>query len=199
MALLLCIDTALEKAFVGLCNGSHVMASLVNNEQKNHAGFVQSGIQSIMRSTGISFQQIDAVAVVNGPGSYTGLRVGLASATRDAEDASALYCPMIDARRNEVFAAVYNFFLKPLLHPQPFIIEEGSFAGLLEEQKIYFTGSGHNKCEHSLQHRNAIFTNIEYHLSHTNELAQRLYEVKQFSSIAYAEPYYTKEFFLPGK
>ena len=223
MALLLCIDTALEKAFVGLCDGALIMASLANNEQKTHAAFVQSGIQSIMQSTGVSFQQIDAVAVVNGPGSYTGLRVGLATAkgicyaankplilintlevmalaaTQEVKDASALYCPMIDARRNEVFAAIYNFFLQSVLHPQPLIIEEGGFADLLEEQKIYFSGSGHNKCKHILRHRNAFFDNIEYDLSHTNELAQRSYEEKQFAGIAYAEPFYTKEFFLPGK
>ena len=222
MAIILCVDTAGEQASVGLCNGEKIMASETSDDLKNHSAFLQTAIQKIMQAAQISFQQIEAVAVVNGPGSYTGLRVGLASAKgicyaaglplilmstlevmalaaiAEYNDKTALYCPMIDARRTEVFTAVYNFFRQPVLHPQPVIAETSRFSSWLSQQNIYFFGSGHNKCKQILAHEKAVFINIDYGITHTNELAQHLYEQKQFASIAYAEPYYTKEFYLPG-
>ncbi len=224
MALLLCIDTALETATVGLCNEKGVIDFRVHSDQKNHASFVQPAIQNIMRSSGIAFTGIDAVTVVNGPGSYTGLRVGLASAKgicysaqkplvlintlqvmakaaiEQQQDENALYCPMIDARRNEVFTAVYDASLTTLLSPQALIVEPTSFAPFLLYRNMYFFGSGHNKCEKIIVHNdNASFTTSSYTLSHINILAQHLYAKKQFEDIVYAEPFYVKEFYSPFK
>ncbi len=224
MALLLCIDTALETATVGLCNKEGIIDFLTHSEPKNHAGFVQPAIQSVLHNSQISFNEVDAVAVVNGPGSYTGLRVGLASAKgicyagqkplillntlevmakaaiEQQPYAFALYCPMIDARRNEVFTAVYNVSLQSILPPQALIVEPNSFSNLLSQNKMYFFGSGHNKCEKimGLQQK-AKFINSFYSLIHINCIAQLLYARKQFDNVAYAEPYYAKEFYSPGK
>lgn len=223
MALLLCIDTALETALVGLCRDEKIFSSETNTDQKNHAAFVQPAIQKIMNDSRVSFLDIDAVAVVNGPGSYTGLRVGLASAKgicyasgkplillntlavmatsaiQHYNDAHALYCPVIDARRNEVFAAVYDFFMKPVLPPRPLIIEESSFEKLLQKQKMIFFGSGHNKCGNIVIHENATFSDNFYTLYHINKLAQQNYLLKEFGDVAYAEPFYTKEFYMVGR
>ncbi len=220
MALLLCIDTALETASVGFCNDKKIIIAETNTDQKNHAAFVQTAMQKMMQTAQISFAEIDAVAVVNGPGSYTGLRVGLASAkgicytankpllllnTLEVmakaavdmiADNDALYCPMIDARRNEVFTAVYDFFLQPVVPPQPLIIEENSFKELLQERKAYFFGSGHNKCTLVIQHENAIYSDVNYTLRHINILAQKMYVEKRFQDVAYAEPFYIKDFYL---
>ena len=162
MALVLCIDTALETATVGVCNEESVLASAVQSDQKQGAAFVQPAIQEMLRNTSISFSQLDAVAVVNGPGSYTGLRVGLASAKgicyalnkplivintlevmavaaiKTEQNKNALYCPMIDARRNEVFTAIYDASLVCLLPPQGLIIEADSFAPWLTEPRQLF-------------------------------------------------------------
>ena len=221
MALVLCIDTAMETASVGLCSADEIIGSLISADQKNHAAFVQPAIQKMMQSGSFSFNDLDAVAVVNGPGSYTGLRVGLASAKgisyatgkplillntlevmamaaiEQYGDETALYCPMIDARRNEVFTVVYDFYLHPILAPQPLIIEENSFNNIIEKQKIYFFGSGHNKCKKTLLYENAVFSDTVYSLHHISQLAQQYYRKQRFLDIAYAEPFYTKDFYLP--
>ncbi len=221
MAILLCIDTATETAFAGLCNEAGVMICEVHEEQKNHAAFLQPAIRSVMQKSGVSFSQIDAVAVVNGPGSYTGLRVGLASAKGICyatgkplillntlsvmakaavdvqKDKDALYCPMIDARRNEVFAAVYDYDLQFVVAPQPVILEPDSFNKQLSVQKMFFFGSGQNKGRKIIRHDNAAFININYSLFHINEMAQPLFIRNQFADVAYAEPNYIKDFYIP--
>lgn len=222
MAIILCIDTAAEMATIGLGTEDEILASEINTDQKNHASFAQPAIQRALANTSLEFNQIDAVAVVNGPGSYTGLRVGLASAkgicytlniplitlntltvmalaaVEFFNDSSILYCPLIDARRNEVFTAVYNSELDILLPPQPKIVEPESFNIFLERQRVVFFGSGHNKCGKIISHKNAVFKDVHYTINHMNLLALEAYRKNQFADIAYIEPFYTKEFFSPG-
>ena len=219
MALILYIDTALETAVVGLADQEKIIISQTSTDQKNHASFVQPALQNMMQTSGISFTDIDAVAVVNGPGSYTGLRVGLASAKGICyaagkplillntltviakaaiyffKDDQALYCSVIDARRDEVFTAVYDFFLQPVLPPQPLIVTPNSFKDLLQKQKLIFSGSGHNKCGNILMDENAVFSNIFYTSQQINALAQQKYRLNEFTDAAYAEPFYVKDFY----
>lgn len=222
MPILLTIDTAGETASVALSNDKDVIASRVSTDQKNHASFIQAAIQDIIQTTGIAINNIDAVSVVNGPGSYTGLRVGLASAKGIAYATSkplillntltvmalaaiekfnltdALYCPMIDARRNEVFTAVYDSALNIILPPQPIVIEKDSYKNFLEEQKVVFFGSGHNKCGKVISHENAVFADVPYSVFHITSLTSQAYMESDFSDIAYSEPFYTKEFYSTG-
>ena len=219
MAIILCIDTAGEMAIVGIGNETEVIAFETNSDQKNHAAFIQPSIKRVLVSASLGFNDIDAVTVVNGPGSYTGLRVGLASAkgicyalnkplitlntlmvmasaaVQRFDDRKAFYCPLIDARRNEVFTAVYDVELQLLLLPQPMILEQNSFNTFLDEQKMIFFGSGHNKCETTISHRNAVFEDVSYSIKQINELAQKAFQNGQFAEIAYTEPFYTKDFF----
>ena len=193
----------------------------MNTEQKQHASFIQPALQQLLQSANASFNDIDAVSVVNGPGSYTGLRVGLATAkgicyalnkplilintlivmasaaVEYCNDRSLLCCPLIDARRSEVFTAVYDSDLHALVAPQPMIVDSESFTIFLNEQKVFFFGSGHNKCKKIINHKNAVFGDVYYTMNHINHLSQFAYSMARFANTAYAEPFYTKDFFLP--
>ncbi len=219
MALLLCIDTSSETATIAIGKKEEVILSVQNPHQKDHASFVQAAIHKLMQDAGIAFTSIDAVAVVNGPGSYTGLRVGLASAkgicfaagkplillstlevmakaaVEQLAEEEAWYCPMIDARRDEVFTAVYDASLIAKMQPAPLIIAPDSFKNLLNYKKIYFFGSGHNKCRNIIIHSNAVFSGVTYSAKHINELSQLMFQEKQFGDLAYSEPFYVKEFY----
>jgi tRNA threonylcarbamoyladenosine biosynthesis protein TsaB len=219
MALILNLDTATNVATVGFADGNNIIASQTSEDQKNHAAFVQSAISQLLEAHQLSLQNIDAIAVVNGPGSYTGLRVGLASAkglcyalgkplillnTLEVmalatinlfPGKDTLHCPMIDARRMEVFTAVYNHELHPLLNPQPMILSVNSFNNFLLYEKIVFSGSGHEKFESIIQHSNAVFSKDHYTIEQVNSLAQKAFSTGKFEDLAYSEPFYLKNFY----
>lgn len=164
MSLILNIDTSGELAQVSFSKDGKVLHYLSNESQKDHASFLQSGILQLTKISGMALGDIDAVAVTAGPGSYTGLRVGMASAkglcyalkkplialnTLEVLTASAIllfaaekmpdrYCPMIDARRMEVFTAIYDKDLNPYVSPRPLILNEMSFEKDLSGNKILF-------------------------------------------------------------
>ncbi len=218
MSYLLNIDTATEQAGVCLSHDDHVLAQLTNPDQKNHAAFLQPAIQQLVQQTGISLQQLDAVAVTGGPGSYTGLRVGLASAKgicytlnkpliiintlevmawaaiEKEQDATQLYCPMIDARRMEVFTAVYQHDLTAAMAPQAMILDDHSFHELLEKHPILFTGSGSEKLKGILSHPHARFQTVHHHAGHLAQLALKAFADQSFADLAYSEPFYLKAF-----
>ena len=227
MPTILNIDTATEHAGVCLSRDNEILARIESSEQKNHAAFVQPAIEAMMRQTGIALKDIDAVAATAGPGSYTGLRVGLSSAkgicyalqkplilinTLEVmaqavisgqptlvADANTLLCPMIDARRMEVFTALYNSRLQQIEAPHALIVESSSFETLLENQPVIFSGSGHQKLQKILSHPNAIFVSVQHHAGHLATRALIAYESNCFADLAYSEPLYTKEFFDPAK
>ncbi len=219
MSYLLNIDTATEQASVCLSQDDRVLAQLTNPDQKNHAAFLQPAIQQLVQQTGISLQQLDAVAVTGGPGSYTGLRVGLASAkgicytlnkpliiinTLDVmawaaieqeRDNTQLYCSLIDARRMEVFTAIYQHDLTVMMAPQAMILDESSFHELLEKQAILFIGSGSEKLKGILSHPQARFQNVQHNAGHLAQLALKAFADQSFADIAYSEPLYLKAFY----
>lgn len=218
MSYLLNIDTATEQAGVCLSHDDHVLAQLTNPDQKNHAAFLQPAIQQLVQQTGISLQQLDAVAVTGGPGSYTGLRVGLASAkgicytlnkpliiintlevmtyaaVEKEKDTAQLYCPMIDARRMEVFTAVYQHDLTEIIAPKAMILDDHSFHELLEKHPILFTGSGSEKLKGILSHPHARFQSIDHNAGHLAQLALKAFADQSFTDLAYSEPFYLKAF-----
>jgi tRNA threonylcarbamoyladenosine biosynthesis protein TsaB len=109
------------------------------------------------------------------------------------------YCPMIDARRMEVFTAVYDGQLNEILKPQPMVLDEGSFAALLSQNHILFFGSGSIKFKNIVQNAQASFADIRYTANHLAYLAQTSFSGNNFTDPAYAEPAYLKEFYTHTK
>ncbi|HLO82651.1 MAG TPA: tRNA (adenosine(37)-N6)-threonylcarbamoyltransferase complex dimerization subunit type 1 TsaB [Chitinophagaceae bacterium] len=221
MSYLLHINTALENAHIGLSDGQQIIAARESVVQKEHGAFLQPAIKDISLETGIALKNIAAVSVVNGPGSYTGLRVGLSAAkgicfalNKPLICISTLewlahpfygymtniICPMIDARRMEVFTAMYNpLNLAPVSLPQAMIIDENSFPEL-ENSTILFTGNGRNKLPARIStHANSIFPTKEAGLSDQANMANLLYTENKYSNLAYTEPFYLKSFYTTSK
>ncbi|MBK8609878.1 MAG: tRNA (adenosine(37)-N6)-threonylcarbamoyltransferase complex dimerization subunit type 1 TsaB [Chitinophagaceae bacterium] len=222
MSLLLNIDTASEKAHVSFAENGELIGYLVNESQKDHAGFLQAAIAELVKTTGVLLTDIDAVAVTAGPGSYTGLRVGMASAkglcytlgkplvtpgTLDALTASALqvfqhpgpsglYCPMIDARRMEVFTAMLKPDLTFVQEPLALILDERSFEKELNQNNILFFGNGSGKWERICKHENALFRQVILLPEALSKLAFGMFSEQKITELAYSEPFYLKEFQL---
>lgn len=220
MALILNIDTALTNASVSLCDNDIVMVEEINNLQKDHASFLQPAIKSLIQKTNITLSSIDAVAVVNGPGSYTGLRVGLASAkgicyalekpiillntlhviasssaSLKSTHTNLLFSPMIDARRMEVFTALYNDKFEEIKSPSAVIIDQTYLADELQSSLIVFSGNGCFKFKEICKNPNAIFFEEPYSAKHIAALSYRSFIKKKFANNAYAEPFYVKSFY----
>ncbi len=219
MSYIINIDTATETAHVSITQDGKVLQALKNESQKDHGAFVQTAIQQLLETAALSFTDIDAIAVTAGPGSYTGLRVGLASAkglsyalhkpllalntlevlttavqTISNNQPGVLYCPMIDARRMEVFTGVYQNTLAPLLLPCSMILTEKSFLNYLEKHKIVFFGSGTCKWQQVCTHPNASFAMISGIPEAMANLSYKHYLQQDFADLAYCEPFYLKEF-----
>lgn len=162
--------------------------------------------------------QLAAVAVSTGPGSYTGLRVGLSAAkglcyalsipligintlqmmaAAAQENTSELLCPMIDARRMEVFTAIYDQSLQKVLPPTNMILDENSFADRLTENPILFFGNGSKKAEGIINHPNARFADVSATAENMVALAAEKFKREEFLDLAYSEPYYGKDFHSP--
>lgn len=220
MALLLNIDTALQEASVSISENDVVLALEKNENQQNHTSFVQPAIKSLCSKLKISLKDFDSVAVVNGPGSYTGLRVGLASAkgicyvlhkpiillntlklialsSVNAKLASvnSLFCPMIDARRMEVFTALYNDKLEEIKKPSAEIIDETFMQHELQHESIIFSGNGSNKFREICKHENAFFMQENYTAQDVATLAFTAFTKNEFADLAYCEPFYFKAFY----
>ncbi|MBV9989494.1 MAG: tRNA (adenosine(37)-N6)-threonylcarbamoyltransferase complex dimerization subunit type 1 TsaB [Chitinophagaceae bacterium] len=218
MALILNIDTATEKASVCFSDQGRILAIAQNTDQKNHAAFLQPAIQSLVDELKITLSELDAVAVTAGPGSYTGLRVGMASAkgicyalqkplilvnTLEAMAQSMvaaagpgmLLCPLIDARRMEVFCAIYSHSLEAVEPAHALILEPNSFADWLGKNTMLFFGSGMPKLRNLLSHPSAHFSDNQHNAADLAVRAEAAWEERRFADLAYAEPLYVKEFF----
>jgi tRNA threonylcarbamoyladenosine biosynthesis protein TsaB len=224
MAFILNIDTATEHASVCIAQNETVLATAVNHQQKNHAAWVQPAIQQILQQTGLSLQQLSAVAIAAGPGSYTGLRVGMATAkglcyalqipliaintlqiiataikknVHDNDD--FLICAMIDARRMEVYTATYNMHCETVNEPAALILNSESFTPQLLRNKVYFGGNGAGKLKNILQNNNAYFIEVEFNAADMVALSYAYYTQKKFENLAYTEPQYLKAFHFSSK
>jgi len=117
----------------------------------------------------------------------------MAYTTKD--ESADLYCPLIDARRMEVFTAVYDRNFTEIIEPKAMIINSNSFDLILSSNKVLFSGNGSNKIRKLINHPNALFSNLQANASNMVELSNQYYREKNFSDIAYIEPSYTKEFY----
>jgi tRNA threonylcarbamoyladenosine biosynthesis protein TsaB len=214
------INTAFNEASIGIGLNGTLVDESINTTQQEHAGFLQPAIQELCQRTGIGLKSLAAVSVMNGPGSYTGLRVGLAAAkgicyalkiplicinTLDwiafgnLSDNLDLVCPMIDARRMEVFTGLYSREMNRIHEPSALVLDEQSFSAQLAEQRIGFVGNGADKWKNICQHPHAVFPEVIHDAGHFAEMSLQAYQQEQFADLAYAEPFYTKEFFNTQK
>lgn len=214
------INTALETASVSLAINGTVTLERRNDVQKEHASFLHLAIAEIMQEAGIALKNLAAVAVIHGPGSYTGLRVGLAGAKGICYGLSVplitvntlewmagackneeadLFCPMIDARRMEVFTALYNRSLEEINPPSSLILQPESFFKELETNKIIFFGNGALKFSTLLSHKNATFKTLDAGADEFASISWKRYQNGIFSDLAYSEPLYVKAFYTPAK
>jgi tRNA threonylcarbamoyladenosine biosynthesis protein TsaB len=219
MALLLCIDTSTTHASVALAKDAVLIGLKTNQNQRDHASFLQPAIHALLHETDQTLKDLAAIAVTSGPGSYTGLRVGFASAKGLAyaldiplisiettlvmsaaalsmlkNDETALLCPMIDARRMEVFTALYSTNLELISPVSALILTPESFARQLDDSRIFFFGDGASKWQTICHNSNAFFIDVNWNAVDMAGLADKLFEQKSFSSLAYSVPVYGKEF-----
>lgn len=218
MSLILNIDTAFKKAAVSLSHNGEVIQHADNNSMYDHASWLHPAFKSLLLKNNSNINDIKAIAVNNGPGSYTGLRVALSTAKglcfslqiplitvntlkllaySVKDDAVDLIVPMIDARRMEVFTAVYDKQLTEVVPPHALILDASSFATTLETRNILFCGNAIQKAEPILQSDQAKFSTKEADCSHLAALSFEMFQHSQFADLAYADPFYVKEFYSP--
>ena len=221
MSYFLHINTALEIAYVAFSQEDKIVVEFKNQVQKEHGAFLHPSIKEGLKNCGINIEDLSAVSVIAGPGSYTGLRVGMAAAkgicfaagiplvdisTTAWMVASVLHLdamrfyPVIDARRNEVFTALYDENGNELLPPFTHLIQDGSFGEELEKHKTLFFGNGAAKCRSVIKSNNALF--MEQNPAGSNEQAlitQKRYAERKIADLVYCEPLYVKEFYTVGK
>lgn len=223
MALILHIETATTVCSVALAKDGKLLSLKEENKANTHAEKITLFISEVLKESGKKIQDLDAVAVSSGPGSYTGLRIGISTAKglcyaldkpliavdtlkslansilspldRDSI-LNSLLVPMIDARRMEVYCGVFDRHLNEVEKISTKIIDGNSFSDLLEEKEIYFFGDGAEKCKALLlQKRNAIFIdNIFASAVSLITLANKKFQNKEFEDVALFEPFYLKEF-----
>jgi len=216
MPLLLHIETATDVCSVALSEGPELLSLREAEGVFQHAAQITLLIQQCLEHGGQSMQQLDAVSVSSGPGSYTSLRVGtatakgicyaldipliavstlqsLALACLRQEREEGLYYPMIDARRMEVYTAGFDAANENILAPQALIVEETTFARELERgELVILCGNGAEKCRRLLPQDGILYSPLLCSAAHLVPLAHLAYERSQFEDAAYYEPFYLK-------
>jgi len=220
MALILNINTAGSPASVCLARDTQTLSFAQSTYQKDHASWLHPAVKQIIADAGLSIKDTEAIAVTTGPGSYTGLRIGLSAAkglsfalnipliainllevmARAAKTERAdFFCPVIDARRMEVFMAVYDKNMETVVAPCAVIVEPGSFFSLQARGKIVFIGNGSEKIKQTISHSNVIFSNRVVSSMDMIGLSANNFEEKRFVDTAYVEPLYIKEFYSAAR
>ena len=226
MANLLIIDTALEEAIIALSKDDKIIAELANKEMHSHASFIQVAIANLLAEQQMAISELDAIAVTLGPGSYTGLRVGLATAKGIAyalekpliglstlsalANAAIQLAPntmaspfkifaMIDARRMEVFGAVYDSSCKTILQEQAMVLDQAKWNSLIHQPTLCI-GNGLAKTKDFTAPHLVIYLEGHYTSQVLLDMALTKLNDAQFENLAYVGPNYLKEvYILPSK
>ncbi|WCO02058.1 tRNA (adenosine(37)-N6)-threonylcarbamoyltransferase complex dimerization subunit type 1 TsaB [Psychroserpens ponticola] len=216
MAILLNIETSTTNCSVSLSKeGETLVLKEDNNVNYSHAESLHVFIDDVIKSAKLTLKEIDAIAVSKGPGSYTGLRIGVSAAKGlcyalnipliSVSTLNALahqvkinqgnIVPMLDARRLEVYSAIYSNSYAELRNVEAQVLDDNSFSEYLEDGKVYFIGNGVEKTKKMIDHPNAVF--VEGKLPSANEmsfLAYQKYKKSDIEDVAYFEPFYLKDF-----
>lgn len=216
MANILCLETATTNCSVGIAkDGQLISLKEDNSKGYSHAEKLHVFINEILQESNLSVEDLDAVAVSKGPGSYTGLRIGVSAAkglcfsqdiplisiptlgllAQKLEGRNEVVVPMLDARRMEVYSAVFDKELQQVRETRAEILQEDSFSEYLERGKVHFIGNGVAKFEDICKHENAVFHKQEF--PSANEMAaiaEAKYKKSDIEDVAYFEPYYLKDF-----
>ena len=218
--IILHIEASTEICSVALSQDGHVFFERVNREERSHAK-VLAPFEEAIKVADEQGAEINAVALSSGPGSYTSLRIASSTAKgvcygrnipliaipttaimcvpvlfRDDLPEEALLCPMIDARRNEVYATIYDRALGVVKETHAEVVTEDSFKEFLDKGPVFFFGNGAEKCSTIIKHSNAHFLEGYLHPLAKNmmPLAERAWYDERFEDIAYFEPFYLKNF-----
>ena len=229
--MILCLETATNLCSVALCNSAGVISLRESNESKSHASMLTIFIEEILKESEIRAHDLEAIAVSKGPGSYTGLRIGVSVAKGIAyaasipligiettlsmfwgisvsrkesqeADKNTLFCPMLDARRMEVYYAIYDTGGNTIKDISAEIINEASFINIPEYQKIIFFGDGAAKCKEVIKQINAHFEDdFRISAAHMHKPVFQAFKDHYYEDVAYFEPLYLKDFITskPGK
>jgi tRNA threonylcarbamoyladenosine biosynthesis protein TsaB len=222
MALILSLETATSVCSAALHDNGKLIASSEHNIPQSTASVLAVLIDDIIKQASIQPSQLNAVAVSAGPGSYTGLRIGVATAkgfcyalnipliaintlelltyqvaSQDSLSNNVLLCPMLDARRMEVYTLLAGTDLKVIESTEAKVIDELSYQSWLEKNKILFFGNGSDKCKEMIRHENAVFIpGVIPSAAKLGKMAFEKFNSNQFEDLAAYEPYYLKDFMV---
>lgn len=222
--MIICLETATSLCSVALCSNEGLVSLRESHDTKSHASLITVFIDEILKEQGLKVKDLEAIAVSRGPGSYTGLRIGVSVAKGIAYASSIpligidttlsmfmgikekytgtmqnteniLFCPMLDARRLEVYCAVYDYSGKTINKISAEVITENSFGDIPESEKIVFFGNGADKCRDIIKRKNSYFdSEFVISASHMLTPAYQSFRDHDFQDIAYFEPFYLKDF-----
>lgn len=216
LALILNIETASKNCSVSISkNGSIIALKEINEGGYTHAENLHPFIEEVLKISNLTINTIDAVAVSKGPGSYTGLRIGVSAAkgicfaidkplisietlkvlASQLNIEKGFVIPMLDARRSEVYSSIFDNQGKEIRSTAAEILNEDSFKNYLDSEKVYFLGDGAEKFKSMINHRNAIF--LDHNFPSAKEmgiLSEEKFKNNDFEDIAYCEPFYLKDF-----
>ena len=220
MSTILHIETSTDVCSVAVSEDSQVIFQQEDHSGPNHAERLGTMVDEALSFTDNHAIPFDAVAVSGGPGSYTGLRIGVSMAKgicygrdlkliavptlellcvpillREIPEEDALLCPMLDARRMEVYAGIYDRALRPVREIRADIVTAETYKDYLDAHPIYFFGNGAGKCMDTISHPNAhLIEGIEPLAKWMQPLAERRFLNEQFEDVAYYVPFYLKDF-----
>ena len=220
MALILNIETATEVCSVCIAKNGKLLAIKESFEDKTHAKLLTVFIDELLKENNLKVKNLDAIAVSMGPGSYTGLRIGVSVAkglayaadlpliavstlqsiafgvsSKESLKPNIWICPMIDARRMEVYTSFFSTYNKSESDITADIIDETSYLDILSERQVIFCGNGSAKCKQNITHKNALFIDdIKCSSSYMTHISEEAYLQSDFVDLAYFEPFYLKNF-----
>ncbi len=226
MALILNLETSTQVCSVAIARDGYCIAAARSKELMGHAANLTLLIEKVLEKSETGINQLDAVAVSQGPGSYTGLRIGVSTAKGIAyasdlrligvptlqalaieagrsdifgklhkKQGFDFLCSMIDARRMEVYSAVFDTEYQLFRDVEAEIITDESYREVLTDSKVLFFGNGSEKCKGLISHKNAFFLDgLNASAGSMVPLSEKLYKENKFEDLAYFEPFYLKDF-----